>query len=280
MRLENYCMMSEDDLFLLLGELPNAVTGRDYIYIDNHAPVLAVCHADLAGSIVNDVDFAEAYTNRGRHFATSPALDDRLGIWLLIEYISKRVDVDILITTGEESGSSTAFEFAEDMLGLREWNWIVEFDRRGADYVTYEFENSRFDKKMARCGFIKGIGSFSDICLLEDFGVMAFNVGIGYHHEHSRQCYADLDETMDQVARFMKFYRKYSGVRFENHGMTRLFGDDSSFSAYDMEDRYEGYRPDDWWFDPYNNSDDHAKGHNKPKQSLVRYTNGKRRLHV
>lgn len=233
MRLENYCMMSESDLMVVLGNMPGAVSKNGYVFVDNSADVLAVCHADVSGAVVHDMDFAEAYSNRGRHFVTSGALDDRLGIWSLIEIISKRVNVDILITTGEEIGASTAFEFSLDYPDRR-WNWIVEFDRRGTDYVMYDYHNASFDKAMKKCGFKKGHGSFSDICLLDGYGVVGFNVGIGYHNEHHKNCYADIDDTMDQVRRFLKFYRAYSGKRFSNQV--------EKFSYYDIEERYEGYR--------------------------------------
>jgi hypothetical protein len=63
-------------------------------------------------------------------------------------------------------------------------------------------------KALRKVGFKIGHGSFSDICELDDFGVCCFNVGIGYHREHSTECWASLEEYRRQMRKFVVFYRE------------------------------------------------------------------------
>ena len=45
-------------------------------------------------------------------------------------------------------------------------------------------------------------------------GVCAANVGIGYHAQHTKQCYADLRETIEQVRKVADFHWLYADTIF------------------------------------------------------------------
>jgi hypothetical protein len=213
----------------MLAFKKNAIHQDGYVYVDNGADVLVVAHADVSPSIEKFPFFAKAAIDTKTFKDTrlySPYLDDRLGIWLIFEQLPKLgIVVDVLITTGEEIGMSTAIDFA--LAIEKEYNWIAEFDRRGQDVVMYEYESKSMEKALKSSGFKLGIGTFSDICELEVFGVACFNVGIGYHREHSTECWASMNELENQLKRFSKFFHGNKDQIFVNEAPIRqdVWGD-------------------------------------------------------
>ena len=171
MRLENYCVFKENELLSFLSKKKGAVYKNDYVFIDRGSKVLAVCHADVSPLITAYRDFVGYKSVTGQSIVMSPALDDRLGIWLVMEMLTD-LQMDVLITTGEETGQSSAKKFEAP----RDYNWLVEFDRRGSDVVTYDFHNEEMLVEIEAAGFKMGLGSFSDICTMDKLGVAAFNV--------------------------------------------------------------------------------------------------------
>ena len=136
----------------------------------------------------------------------SPYLDDRLGIYAIFERLPDLgIDVDILITDGEEVGNSSAKDFSQNC--YKNYNWIVEFDRKGEDVVLYDYKNMQTEESLIEAGFIIGDGTRSDISHMQSFGVVCFNVGIGFHHEHYSDCWADMAMFERQLGRFEDFYR-------------------------------------------------------------------------
>ena len=219
------------------GGLTDTQTGP-YYHHDNGCRVLGVAHLDTV---------MKCKPCRSGHTVFAPQLDDRLGVWCLLNALpSMGIKLDVLLTTGEEKCRSTASQFYSD-----KYNWIVEFDRAGDDIVFYQYE----DFSAYWPGKV-GMGSYSDIASME-LGVMAANVGIGYHHQHTRYCYADLRETAKQLRRFARFFKKYENTRFP-------FTDDYYFSGRreasnkrwsskydyrDQEDMTLDEQRDAWWRD-------------------------------
>jgi hypothetical protein len=168
-------------------------------YRDNGAKVLGVAHLD-------SVMFRKPRFQGD--FVQCPQLDDRLGVWILLDALPKmNIPMDVLLTTGEESCRSTAQFFMPD----KTYNWVVEFDRAGSDVVFYQYE----DFAPYWHDWDIGIGSYSDICVMEHLGVLCANVGIGYHQQHTKKCWADLRETNRQIRQFARFYEKNRNNRFE-----------------------------------------------------------------
>jgi hypothetical protein len=172
--------------------------------------VLAVGHTDvrLYGEPRITLDY--------KHI-NCPQLDDRLGCWLilhpLLRLLPKDMPFDVLLTDNEEIGDSTADLFNPD----KQYNWIFEFDRNGQEVVMYDYETPELKELMKEYGFDVGRGSFTDICMLDRLGCAAFNIGTGYYKEHTKECYANLEETAENVEKFIAFYKD----QYHNH----LLGD-------------------------------------------------------
>lgn len=182
--------------------------GDSYIYIDRGASILGVAHLDY---VTVPFHYCEADLNGFVVFC--PRLDDRLGVWGLLDVLPSLVecDFDVLLTTGEESGSSSASIFKPS----HDYNWIFELDRRGKDCVTYGIDSKDWRGALGRSGWSIGRGSFSDICHLDNLGVCAVNFGVGYHEEHTRLCYASIDDIIMQLKRVSRFINKNWDSVFE-----------------------------------------------------------------
>lgn len=196
-------------------------TGERYIYIDNDAPILAVAHLDTFVDTRNKFNFNQ-YSRNGMDIVKCPALDDRLGVYIITHLLPKVLGegwADILLTEGEESGKSTAQVF--DPPEGKEWNWIVEFDRKGSnlpmtktatsgtgDVVLYAYSDTNTIDLLKKYGIAVGHGSLSDITYMQDLGVKAFNFAVGYREYHSTSAYF-LPQEMEHVLRkFVDFYNE------------------------------------------------------------------------
>lgn len=224
--LRKYIQAPIDD-FRGLGDVLDTPHGP-MIFQDNGADVLAVAHLDV-------VDRTRPKMKDG--VVRCPQLDDRLGAWVLLDVLPKMgIKCNILLTDSEEIGQSTAQYFAEDT----RYNWAFSFDRSGTDAVLYEYETPELVNLLGDYGIPVGWGSFSDICSL-NLGVSAINFGVGYHNQHTRQCYADLRDTQQAVDKFARFYQDNKNTRFDHV-------DDYVDDRFDWsnEDITEGYTSCEW----------------------------------
>jgi hypothetical protein len=209
--LARICEMHEDDFAERYGMETYVIPERNgdndrYYYQDNGSNVLAVAHLDTVG----------AHEERGCYFLNtaggevvySRALDDRLGAYIILDLLPKLgIQYDILLTVGEEDGMSTA-EFFEP---LKEYDWMIEFDRGGTDVVMYQFEDQFTVDLVKASGARVGEGIFSDICYLEHLGVKGFNWGVGYRDYHGPRAHAYLDDTLMMVNNFLRFHAANAG---------------------------------------------------------------------
>lgn len=192
-----------------LQSTPDIMKGNEFIYIDNGSSILTVAHAD---TVFPKCKTFEIITLEDNPYIFSPNLDDRLGVYTVLDLLpALQVHTDILITQDEESAQSTAALFQTK----KQYNWIVEFDRRGKGCVTYQYYNPKWLKALERF-FVNHIGSYSDICDLEDIGVSAVNVAIGYQDEHTIECRANLLTYCNQIASFLQFYNQYKDTHFKH----------------------------------------------------------------
>jgi hypothetical protein len=214
-KLRRRCEQKIPDIIAEVGGRVMQTTDGPLVWVQTGAPVLAVVHMDFV-PVAHKWGFD---AKRGRVY--TPRLDDRMGLFVLLDVLpSLGIHVDLLLTDSEEVGRSTARYFTDELgaCGLLEahpYNWCVQFDRRGDDVVLYDYEASTaWEGALAGHGFRIGCGSFSDISSLTDLGVCAVNIGCGYHHEHSTRCYGDISELARNVALFESFYRDNAGKRF------------------------------------------------------------------
>lgn len=171
------------------------------IHVKRGSPVLGVAHADTYGKWTGEWEVSKATL-------TAPTLDNRLGLWVLLFLLPDLdINVDVLITTGEENGASTAKEFKD-----KSYNWAISFDRGNGDTVLYHHDTQKWRSLLEGYGFNVGIGSFSDLSVL-DIGVFGMNIGCGMKNYHSQQATADLWQLYDNVWALSKFYRDLRDVR-------------------------------------------------------------------
>lgn len=195
---------------------------RFFYFADNGSDVLAVAHLDSV-----QMDRLCQITNTAAGLlATSGALDDRLGVYVILEMLPKLgIVCDWLLTTDEEICSSTA----EDFFPEKSWNWMISFDRGGTDVVMYNYETKELCGLVEDAGAQVGKGSFSDICQLEHLGCAGFNWGVGYQDYHGARAHAWLEDTFRMVARFVKFYRANADTKFEYEFRSYVADDDDGW---------------------------------------------------
>lgn len=173
-------------------------------FIDRGGNILAVAHCDHV-----DIPYRFDVSSDGEKIIC-PRLDDRLGVYLAMEVLPQiGVECDLLLTDGEELGRSTARNFIPE----KNYNWIIELDRAGSDAVVYQYRE--MESPVFDC-FPYGEGSFSDISHMEQLGVGAFNAGIGYHFQHTRNCYCRWDEVAECLCQIQAFYQKNKDRFFEH----------------------------------------------------------------
>lgn len=203
--------------------------GRDrfYYYQDNGSDILAVAHLDS----VQDEVTCDVIDTAAGPLVVSGSLDDRLGAYVILELLpALGIRCDILLTTDEERGATTAREFSEDYDG-KQYNWIIEFDRGGTDVVMYDYETPEYVALVEAAGARVGIGSYSDICELEDLGCAAWNWGVGYEDYHGPRAHAWLADTFKMVARFEQFHAMNAEIHLPHE--PRRLNDDGWISYRD-----------------------------------------------
>ncbi len=216
------CLASTDDVFRMAKDRGFTIRtnkGRSeqriYAFRPGSTPTapLLVCHAD---TVVNGGTGPHGFSfNKRSDTVTSIALDDRLGVTCLfygLAYRTPLAECAMLICDDEEIGYSSAQVFSEKIKP----NFLVELDRRGTDVVCYDYDTPLLRSLLTFSGFKIGSGSFSDICYLQSLGVAGFNVGVGYHREHSVECHAKLGDTQAQLERLYKFLGKFGDVRLDH----------------------------------------------------------------
>lgn len=172
-----------------------------YFFKDNGAKILAVAHLDTVG----DADEREAHfvdTEAGE-VVFSRALDDRLGAYIILDMLPKLgINVDVLLTVGEESGRSTAAFFE----ARKDYHWMIEFDRGGTDVVLYQYEDAHSKGLVEDTGARVNEGIFSDISYLDHLEIKGFNWGVGYRDYHGPRAHAFLTDTFRMVRYFQRFH--------------------------------------------------------------------------
>lgn len=217
--LRSYCLSDIPAIMRRLnGEIING-----YAFKDNGSNILAVAHLDTA--LQSDV--FEVFDLDDDYAVLCPNLDDRLGVYIIMDLLPKMgINVDVLLTTGEETAQSTARNFVTE----KKYNWIVEFDRRGVDTVCYDYSDKSWDSTIQEY-FKLGQGTFTDISELENLGCKALNIGIGYYNEHTHNSYAILSQTISQVEAFKGFYTANKNTFFKHVPMEYEYYDPYMFGA-------------------------------------------------
>jgi hypothetical protein len=208
--------------------------GKGFSFIDNNATVLAVAHVDTVFPTENKMTTLSLHNDE---MIISPRLDDRLGVYTLLYALPELgINVDVLLTNGEECGQSSANDFTT----TKSYNWMFSFDRRGILPVTYQYGHKDLDDKIKSAGYSStSTGSYSDIADLDFLKVDGINFGVGYENEHTLHCHALLSDWQLCVLRFAAFYWMYYEEKMPYDATTRpvTYG---SYSGRDSQ-YYNGY---------------------------------------
>lgn len=228
-RLIKRCTMSIDDYvaeFTALGANIAHTKDGPVMHLDRGCPVIGVAHMD-------HVKFwSKPKIVKEKKEIWCPQLDDRLGIWVLLDLLPHfGVQTDILLTDSEECGRSTAKDFNTD----KKFNWMYQFDRRGTDTVLYGYDSDENRARLEAHDLTTGWGSFSDICSLEHLGCSGWNVGTGYYNEHSDNCHAKLQETYFQALKFAQFFNEHKDTHIPvpARPKRRSYGYGSYYTGWD-----------------------------------------------
>lgn len=193
------------------------------IFIDRDSTVLFVAHLDT----IREPKIFKSNMKyiRGQGF------DDRLGCVLAYD-LSKELGADLLLTDHEESCQTTA-KFHE----VKDYNWIVGFDREGKDVVTYGLDSADFRQALSEFWEI-GFGSYSDIGDLKT-DACCFNLGIGHYDSHSKKSVIDIRQMEKQVIRFKNFYAVNKDIKYEKtkreYNLIDTLGDDTICEFCDVQ---------------------------------------------
>ena len=206
-----------------------------YLHKDNGSDVLAVAHLDTVSP--HRERKAQFLDTAGGTVVYSRALDDRQGAYTILELLPKLgITYDWLLTTGEESGQSTAQFFQTE----KPYNYMIEFDRGGTDVVMYQYDDMTTRGLVRDCGAKPAQGIFSDISYMEHLGVKGFNWGVGYRDYHYPRSHAWLDDYFEMLAYYLKFHQQNADVKMpheyvpwtEYRGLgSSLWGDSEYYRA-------------------------------------------------
>lgn len=197
----------------------NFIKGNRYLYVDRGAKLLAVAHLDTVADIqwkkkqygeTSKVSIEEVGVDDT--LITSIALDDRLGVFFLMDVLPYLgLEYDILLTTDEEIGKSTAGNF----ITKKKYNWMFEFDRRSyGTAVLYQFDTKDVKDALNALDYKIEQGSFSDIAYLDDLGCVGINFGTGYVNEHTSYCSTRTSWMNVAINMFVDFYSAYKNTHF------------------------------------------------------------------
>jgi len=223
-----------------LGKTVWTQNGLRYIYIDNGADVLAVCHLDF---VSGSRHFYSQYAHNEPYIFSS-RLDDRLGLFVILDILPKLgLKYDVLLTDGEESARSTG-EYFEP---TKHYNWAFSFDRNGTDVVLYQFDyHNKLVTALEEIGCNIGWGSWSDIAGMNQLGCAAMNFGVGYRQEHSTLCHAPLYDMAYMITKFVRFYKTHKNTHFEWTEEDARLADHMAWGRYDYTSDYNSKVETDW----------------------------------
>lgn len=193
--------------FTNLGETIKTSTGP-YTFIDNGSNVLGVAHLDY-------VLWKKPRIKNGTIYC--PQLDDRLGVWTLLDLLPylQCKPFDVLLTDSEETGQSTGQFFKPN----KQYNWIFSFDRAGDNVVLYDYDDTITQSLMEQYGYKVENGTFSDISLMK-LNCKGFNFGVGYHNQHTKFCYANIQDTINNAQAFCTFMDEKADTLLEHDHST------------------------------------------------------------
>jgi hypothetical protein len=199
--LEKRCNMSINE-YKSLGEV--TLTPDDsYIYIDNGSDILAVAHLD---TVKQERHFHHLTLGDNQEYIFSPALDDRLGVYIILDVLPQLgIKVDVLLTDNEERGQSNAYHFKTK----KNYRWLFQFDRAEVnDVAMYDYLSQKYVDIFSKYGLSAVSGSYTDIRDMTHLQRIGFNFSVGYDMRecHSLFSHAKIRDILACIGSFVRFY--------------------------------------------------------------------------
>ena len=172
----------------------NVIATEEYIYAKGIIPICMVAHVDTIRDLSMIVGEFEPITFIDEkmdtiHCLGGGALDDRLGVFIIIRLLQLGYRPSVIFTTGEEVGCTGARKLILDIPRCPDRNlkFFIEVDRQGVDEVVYyQNSNQAFKNFIESFGFVEQIGTISDISvLMSGWKIGGCNVSAGYINEHT-----------------------------------------------------------------------------------------------
>ena len=245
-RLLEVCRVADDDMFGWLAEQPEIKNEENvyigtydgrvaYIYVKRGAPILGVAHVDT----VLDFKWAEMimYPD-GAKLIYSPSLDDRVGVWLLLE-LSRFMQFDMVFTTDEEQGASTISDWQTNN-EKAQYNWAFQFDRGYDDIALYDFYYQEEFKRdvLQHTNSAVDFGSYTCVSVLNGFCGM--NIGKVFEGAHTKDCRVKSTWIENAVLKFVKFYLKKRDEKYEYQYDQYAWKSRAGINSYTKIDSFAG----------------------------------------
>lgn len=212
--------------FLRINGYSSINTNKHFIIAEGLDPVCVIAHMDTV-----NVDFYDKTPTMSLydpeqdifHVISGCTLDDRLGIYSIIQIILDGYKPSVIFTDLEETGGQGIKELVTVYTKCPfDINFIIELDRQGEkDSVYYSCNNKKFQKYINSFGFETAQGTFTDCLILgEAWDIAAVNLSCGYLLEHTIYEYAHLKwthNTIDKVEKILQDVNNVTKFKYNKH---------------------------------------------------------------
>lgn len=206
------CLWSPEQIAKKYGLKEKESSHGKYWHLNNRSNVLGIAHTDSVSNlkhfrIINLPDETIIYNT---------SLDDRAGVYVLLYVLPQLgINVDVLLTEGEEVGRSTGEEYAYDVMTEHNYNWMFQFDRGYDEVALYQYEDNTNWKRIIKEIWGKvDYGLFSDISFMDCMGICGLNIPTGYRDYHMSSAHIYMSVLNYNLGRFKKFYDTYKNIKF------------------------------------------------------------------
>ena len=231
--------------FLSHLHIPFSVDARGNLYnITNDNSPLLSAHMDT----VQDIDdalltkFINIYDNYLSGYGVIGG-DDKCGIYIILELLKERKDLNFVFSVEEECGGNGIMTFVAGN-DFSHIPYGIVLDRRGGndivckknDYGVKEFEDT-----LAEIGKLFGykpaIGTFSDADYLNEQLSVA-NLSVGYYNPHMKSEFVKLNEVKNAM-NFVWHIVKNVTAKFKTPPVTRRYDYYNDYDDYDYKDDFK-----------------------------------------
>ena len=131
--------------------------------------------------------------------------DDRAGVFLILELLSRGFDINVLLCNGEETGGIGAQRAWEeiDFSGIK---FFIELDFRGcSEYAVYYPQPDWVHDIPRSINFTEANGTFTDIAVFHS--IPGINISVGYINQHTCSEYLELSSMQHTLEKLPELIR-------------------------------------------------------------------------